>query len=77
MRVSNAAALSRYSFHNGSSFSTLPFKILFNISDGVVDIGKGAEIMNVTGGVQPISLSLIAACELIDETLNLKHSKKT
>ena len=61
MRTSNSAALSRYSFHNGSSFSTLPFKILFHISDGVtvvvgigngvtdgvVDIGNGEKMINV------------------------------
>ena len=51
MRTSNTAALPRYSFQNGSSFSTLPFKILFHISgdgvesvsvlvDRVVDIGE-------------------------------------
>ena len=44
MRASNAAALSRYSFHNGSSFSTLAFKMLFHISgDGVADIVRGNE----------------------------------
>ena len=50
MRPSNAAALSRYSFHSGSSFSTLSFKMLFHISDdGVVDIGR-IEVMNVVDG---------------------------
>ena len=47
VRASNTAALSRYSFHNGSSFRTSPFKILFHISDGVaigvVDSVNGAE----------------------------------
>ena len=51
MRMSNIAA---YSLHNGSSFPTLSFKILFHISDGVVDsdivLRNGVEIMNVTDG---------------------------
>ena len=55
--TSITAALSRYSFQNWSSFSTLPFKILFHISgDGDVDIGKGAEIMNVVDGARSVHL---------------------
>src|ERR1700679_1829005 len=42
------------SFNNelGSFFLTLSFKILFHITDGVVDIGKGVDVMNVADRAQ-------------------------
>jgi hypothetical protein len=39
------------------SGSTVQVKILFHISDGVVDIGNGVEIMNVTDGARPVKSS--------------------
>ena len=51
VRASNTAALVEYSFHNGSSFSILSFKILFHISgEGVVDIEKRVEGKRVGNG---------------------------
>ena len=83
MRTSNTAALSRYSFHNGSSFLTSSFKIFFHVScdgpDGaerVVDmIGKWVEIVNVADRARPIQSYLNSQINWsvnFELTLNLK-----